>query len=146
MILFLLLIILILIIFYLTEKYILKRNFEYFEKLNNGLLCGTEGNVCSVDDYKTNSCCKGFDCIRPNGNYHNKICVDSSKNNIFDGVIKIPELNGVLNKKSFNDMSNSAKNAFSGIGKDFSDIGNEFSGLGSFFPELKINLGDACKK
>lgn len=127
---------------FLVFLIIYNKKYEYFDKLNNGLLCGTKGNVCSVyDEYGKNSCCNGFKCIRPNGDYLNKICVEkNSGNNLFDGIIALDSLNNGNNNNNFGD---DVKSTFKGV---VSDIESSFSGLDSYFSGLKIDLGNACKK
>jgi len=144
MIIFIFYLILIVFIFCFINNYLLKNKYEYFDKLSDGLVCGTKGDVCSVDDYNTNSCCKGYNCIRPEGNYYNKICVnnDSNSNNLFDGIINMQD-NSELNKTSSKSIENDISSAFN---KGLSDVEGAFSKIGSYFSGFKIDLGDACNK
>jgi hypothetical protein len=65
----------IILLFYLLNCSFKKRKYnEYFNKLPEGTLCGTKNDVCSIDEYGTNSCCKGYICVRPEGNFEYKIC------------------------------------------------------------------------
>lgn len=146
---YLILIFLIIVLFLI----LFKKKYEYFDKLNNGLLCGTENNICTENEFGKNSCCKGYNCIRPNGNYLNKYCKKKSDNNIFDGVLYIDG----LNNNKYNDLNINGSNSVNSIGKgisqtfndSISDIDGAFSklgsGLGSFFSGMKIDLGNVCK-
>ena len=65
----------IILLFYLLNYSLTKRKYnEYFEKLPEGTLCGTKNNVCRIDEYGTNSCCNGYNCVRPKGNFQYKVC------------------------------------------------------------------------
>ena len=65
----------IILLFYLLNYSLTKRKYnEYFNKLPEGTLCGTQNDVCSIDEYGTNSCCNGYNCVRPEGNFQYKIC------------------------------------------------------------------------
>ena len=66
----------IIIIFYLVNFFISK-SYENFEKLPNGLLCGTDKDECNINQYKKSSCCNGYKCILPKGKYQEKICIKS---------------------------------------------------------------------
>lgn len=72
---FICLIIFIILLLYLINYSLKKKKYnEYFEKLPEGTLCGTQNNICTIDQYGTNSCCKGYMCVRPEGNFQYKIC------------------------------------------------------------------------
>ena len=82
---FLFIILVIFVIFFIINNYIV--HIEYFEKLNNGTVCGTENDICSINDETgENSCCKNLFCIRKAGNYEYKVCSKENseleKNNI----------------------------------------------------------------
>jgi hypothetical protein len=65
----------IILLFYLLNYSLTKRKYnEYFNKLPQGTLCGTQNDVCRIDEYGTNSCCNGYNCVRPKGNFQYKIC------------------------------------------------------------------------
>ena len=71
----------IIIIFYLLNYSLKKKiNNEYFEKLPDGLLCGTKNNVCNIDENGVNSCCEGYVCERPEGNFQYKVCMKPESN------------------------------------------------------------------
>ena len=60
---------------------------EYFDKNFDGTVCGTENDICSINDETgENSCCKNMFCIRKAGNYEYKVCSkensEPEKNNI----------------------------------------------------------------
>ena len=133
------------LIFYITNYYILNNNYECFNKLSNGLLCGTKGNECMVQNYGKNSCCDGYDCIRPNGDYHNRVCVEKNNgSNLLDGIINIPELNsGNISTPGIKYVENNVSTVFNNA---ISDIKGAFSGVGSYFNDLKIDMGGACHK
>ena len=71
-------IIFIILAFFLINLY-LKKNFnEFFEKTESGLVCGKQNDICSTySSTGKNSCCAGYDCVLPNGNYQYKICSNS---------------------------------------------------------------------
>lgn len=85
-----LIIFLILLIFFIINNYIRLLNpsrTEYFDKNPDGTVCGTENDICSINDETgENSCCKNLHCIRKPGNYQYKVCTkensDPEKNNI----------------------------------------------------------------
>jgi hypothetical protein len=77
---YLVIIILVIIFFYVTNNFILKKSYEKFEKMEDGLLCGKENDICRINEYGESSCCKNYRCIRPDGNFQYKIC--TNKNNI----------------------------------------------------------------
>lgn len=72
-------IIIIVIFFFVINNFILNKSYENFEKMNNGLLCGTDNNICRIDEYGISSCCDNYRCVRPDGNYQYKICVNKDK-------------------------------------------------------------------
>ena len=65
--------------------------------MNNGLICGTNNNICRINEYGISSCCDNYRCIRPDGNYQYKICVDKDKlfnSNLSTNLnINIPSIN-----------------------------------------------------
>lgn len=69
-------IILLIILFYYINKNIIIEN--YFEEeepvIYSKNVCGTVGKECSVINNKTNTCCTGLYCVRPKGDFYNKIC------------------------------------------------------------------------
>jgi hypothetical protein len=82
-----LLIIIIFIIFiilYVTNNFILKNSYENFEKMKDGLLCGTDNDICRINEYNVSSCCKNYKCVRPKGIYQYKICIDKNKLSDYD--------------------------------------------------------------
>lgn len=84
------LIITFLIIFFITLIFItinllLKKNIEPFEKEESGLVCGTLNDKCTIDSCGKSSCCDGYNCTLPNGNYQYKICT----NKLFDFDFKL---------------------------------------------------------
>ena len=92
-----LIIIIIFIFFFIINNFILNKSYEKFEKMNNGLLCGTNNNICRINEYGISSCCDNYRCIRPDGNYQYKICVDKDKlfnSNLSTNLnINIPSIN-----------------------------------------------------
>jgi hypothetical protein len=72
-------IIIIYIFFFIINNFLSKKNYENFKRMENGLLCGTQNNICRLNENNISSCCDGYRCIRPNGNYQYKICVDKDK-------------------------------------------------------------------
>ena len=65
------------IIFFLYINHLLRKRFEHFRKKpNEETVCGTKGNKCVVySSTGINSCCNGYKCVLPNGNFHDKICM-----------------------------------------------------------------------
>jgi hypothetical protein len=72
-------IIIIFIFFFLINNFILNKSYEKFEKMKNGLLCGTNNDICRINEYGISSCCDNYRCVRPDGNFQYKICVDKDK-------------------------------------------------------------------
>jgi hypothetical protein len=68
-------------------------------------VCGRVGKVCSVINNKTNTCCNGLYCVRPKGNFHNKICSktpDNARDKSFkDGMTKFGRYINSLKNKLF---------------------------------------------
>jgi hypothetical protein len=130
--------------FYFLNKLFIKNKIEFFDRLSNGLVCGTEGNICGRNEIGVNSCCKGLKCIRPNGKYLNRICLNQNNNNFFDGIINIPDLNNVNEKINLNPILNDTSDF---LNKGLEDIEGAFSGVGKFFSNLSnIPILDSCKK
>ena len=94
----------IIILFYYINKYIIIEN--YFQEtqqtqeenidpiIYSNNVCGVIGKECSVINNQTNSCCNGLYCVRPKGNFHNRICSDTPDNrkenkSFKDGMYKI---------------------------------------------------------
>ena len=104
----------IILLFYLLNYSLKKRKYnEYFNKLPEGTLCGTQNDVCRIDEYGTNSCCKGYICVRPEGNFEYKIC-RKPEQSYSDGTsshITSPNFNQNTFPKIFPNMS------FTGISK-----------------------------
>jgi len=83
-----LIIFIIFIIFYILNKYVLKKSYELFNTTSSGLLCGTNNDVCRVNQNGISSCCNGYTCIRKEGNFQYKVCIDNDK---LDGS-KLPKI------------------------------------------------------
>ena len=90
-----LIIIFIILAFFLINLY-LKKNFnEFFEKTESGLVCGKQNDICSTySSTGKNSCCAGYDCVLPNGNYQYKICSNSI----------IPKIDNIIPKIDITDL------------------------------------------
>jgi hypothetical protein len=72
------------IIFYILNKFIFKKSkksYELFNTTTSGLLCGTNNDVCRVNQYGISSCCSGYTCMRKEGNFQYKVCIDNNKLN-----------------------------------------------------------------
>jgi hypothetical protein len=89
-------IIILFLLFYIFNKYFFNY-YENFERNDNGLLCGTENDICRIDEYGVSSCCDNFKCIRHKSNYQYKVC-KNTKYNIPDidihlhNIPKIPDI------------------------------------------------------
>lgn len=110
-------IILFIILFLLNNnlnKHMNKHNsYEYFERIGNplygtipeeeyhgcqtkcihknkNLLCGNNGDICSINQNNISTCCKGYSCKRKPGNFNYKVCIkDGLGNNEFGfGLLK----------------------------------------------------------
>lgn len=44
----------------------------------HALVCGDHYDICRVDEEGNDSCCDGYTCLRPNGNFGEKKCLNSS--------------------------------------------------------------------
>lgn len=84
-------------IFYILNKYILDKSYELFNTTSSGLLCGTDNNVCRINQYGTSSCCDGYTCMRKEGNFQFKVCIDNNK---LPGSSKEINLSNLQNKLS----------------------------------------------
>ena len=84
-------IILFIILIFLYVNHLLRKRFEHFRKKpNEETVCGTKGNKCVVyASTGINSCCEGYKCILPNGNFHDKICMSDNDYDI--GNINLPK-------------------------------------------------------
>ena len=87
----LLILLFIIILFYFINKNIIVENYfqetvqEQEEENKNPIIysnnvCGRIGKECAVINNETNTCCDGLYCIRPKGNFHNRICSDTPDN------------------------------------------------------------------
>jgi hypothetical protein len=47
--------------------------------MGNGLLCGTDNDICRINEYGVSSCCDNYRCVRPAGNFQYKVCIDKNK-------------------------------------------------------------------
>ena len=74
----------------LITKYSKKIKMEFFNKNADGSICSTDREICYMNQNGISNCCTGFTCIRPNGQFENKICVDNKylKNNINQASIE----------------------------------------------------------
>ena len=85
---------------------------EYFDKNPDGTFCGTENDVCSINDETgENSCCKNLHCIRKPGNYQYKVCTkknsEPEKNNINTSFLsKIFTFGNEYDSEEMDDNSN----------------------------------------
>jgi len=85
---------------------------EYFDKNPDGTVCGTENDICSINDETgENSCCKNLHCIRKPGNYQYKLCSkeksDPEKNNINTSFLsKIFSFGNEYDSEEMDDNSN----------------------------------------
>ena len=89
-------VILIILFIFIILTYVIKKNsfYELFETIDEkGLLCGTEYDICRIDQYGKNSCCDGYSCIRPNGNFEDKVCVGTDGTNKNTWLSKIFNIN-----------------------------------------------------
>ena len=78
---FLLFIILFIIIlfYFINKNIIIEKFFEETQEeqdlfIYSKNVCGTVGKECSIINNKTNTCCDGLYCVRPKGDFYNKIC------------------------------------------------------------------------
>lgn len=96
-----LIIIFIILLFFIINLY-LKKNFnEFFVTEESGLVCGKQNDICSVHNSTgQNSCCDGYNCILPKGDFQYKIC---AKNNVFGNMqnINLSPGEGLLNLGKF---------------------------------------------
>lgn len=110
-----------------------KRDYEFFNKLPEGTLCGTQNDVCSIDQYGTNSCCNGYMCVRTEGNFQYKICrkpeqsyVDASASHITSPNFNQPTFPKIFPNITFPSISKpelpSKYNIFSGKFWDMNNI------------------------
>ena len=95
------LILFIIILFYYINKNIVIENYiqqeeeQKYPVIYSKNVCGKPGDECSIINYNKNTCCDGLYCIRPKGDFYNKICSktpDKSKepSTIFkNNIIKI---------------------------------------------------------
>ena len=97
---FVIIIIFTFIFFFVINNFILNKSYEKFEKMNNGLLCGTDNDICRINEYGISSCCDKYRCVRPEGIYQYKICVDKNKlinsdlsTNSTKSTVNIPDIN-----------------------------------------------------
>ena len=130
------LIIFIILLFYLLNYSLKKRKYnEYFEKLPQGTLCGTENDVCRINQYGTNSCCNGYNCVRPEGNFQYKICrrPEQSYSDASSSHITSPNFNQSTFPKIFPNMN------FSGISK------LELPSNMNIFSSKFWNMNNICK-
>jgi hypothetical protein len=79
-------VIIIIILFYFLNIFYKKKYNENFELEEDNLLCGTDRDVCKINEFGLSSCCDGFVCVRKEGNFEYKICVNKDKlaNSDFD--------------------------------------------------------------
>ena len=78
LILFIILLIIILF-YYINKNIIIEKYFEETQEEQDPFIysknvCGTIGKECSIINNKTNTCCDGLYCVRPKGDFYNKIC------------------------------------------------------------------------
>lgn len=105
-------IIFIILLFYIINLYLKKKFDEFFVTEESVLVCGKQNDICKVHNSTgKNSCCYGYSCILPKGDFQYKIC---AKDNIFsnlsnvnisygDGLLKLPTLKlPTLKLPSFN--------------------------------------------
>lgn len=84
-------IVLLILIILIILIYVIKKNsfYELFETIDEkGLLCGTEYDICRINQFGKSSCCDGYSCFRPNGDFEDKVCVgtrgtDNNNKNIW---------------------------------------------------------------
>lgn len=112
---FFLIIFFIFFILFIINNYIRMMNTprtEYFDKNSDGTVCGTENDVCSINDETgENSCCKNLHCIRKPGNYQYKVCSkensEPEKNNINTSFLsKIFSFGNEYDSEEMDDNSN----------------------------------------
>ena len=87
------LILFIIILFYFINKNIIVENYfqetqEEEKVIYSKNVCGSVGKECAVINNETNTCCDGLYCIRPKGNFHNRICSKTSHNRKEDKSFK----------------------------------------------------------
>ena len=59
--------------------------------VDSELVCGTENDVCTVDQCGETSCCNGYKCVLPDGDYQYKICTREKRE--IDLKLKFPVIN-----------------------------------------------------
>ena len=93
-------IIFIILLFYIINLYLKKKKFnEFFVTEESVLVCGKQNDICKVENSTgKNSCCDGYSCILPKGDFQYKIC---AKDNIFSNLSNISPGSGLLNLGKF---------------------------------------------
>jgi hypothetical protein len=88
---YILILFIIILFYYINKNIIIEKYFEDTQEeetlqtqedpvIYSNNVCGTRGKECSVINNETNTCCDGLYCIRPKGNFHNRICSDTPDN------------------------------------------------------------------
>jgi hypothetical protein len=86
------LILIFIFIFHITNN---KLNNIINENFDNTISCDRLNSICitySENDNKIrkDSCCPGLKCVSPNGNFHDKICVNNTEQVGILPIIKLP--------------------------------------------------------
>ena len=106
------LILFIIILFYFINKNIVIENYfqetqeeEQYPVIYSKNICGIVGKECAVINNETNTCCDGLYCVRPKGNFHNRICSKTPDNprekSFKDGMYKMGDYINSLKNKVF---------------------------------------------
>jgi len=113
-------------LFYIINIF-LKKNLEFFNKGTNGLICGTSNEICNLYGDDKSNCCPGYTCMRPNGNYEYKVCID----NRF-----------IKTNKNIGSVNNEFQNFF----KNFFLFGSKINNNHTFCEdeEIELKLKDMC--
>ena len=75
--------IIIILFYFINKNIIIEKYFEDTQEeeiIYSNNVCGIVGKECAVINNETNTCCDGLYCVRPKGNFHNRICSKTPDN------------------------------------------------------------------
>jgi hypothetical protein len=64
----------IIIVYYYKNNKVIENYMQEEENTYSKNVCGTIGKECSIVNYQKNTCCDNLYCVRPPGDFYNKIC------------------------------------------------------------------------
>lgn len=116
---------------YIADKLGINNLFDNKERSNNNNTCQDIDDKCIIDQNGENNCCKGYYCVRQDGNFQYKVCSDKP-----DPYSENKDSNQTEFQKLVTDTVDNASKFKDTISKKFEDLTEE--------EQLTLSVKDFC--